>query len=56
MQDSVELKADLSSDEDYLHSMRRLMVTKNELTIIALQQDPTFYIEASSKINIGQMK
>lgn len=46
--DRVELKADLASNDDYLYSMRRLLITKKELAIIALQQEPVFYIEAVS--------
>ncbi len=49
--DRVELRADLSNDDEYLHSVKRLLIIKNELFIIALQDEPTFYIEVASKIN-----
>lgn len=49
--DRVAIKPELSKDEEYLQSVRRLLTIKNELSIIALQEDPTFYIEAESQIN-----
>ena len=49
--DRVELKPDLLNDEEYLQSVRRLLIVKNELSIIALQVDPIFYIEAESQLN-----
>jgi hypothetical protein len=49
--DRVEIRPDLSKNDDYLQSVRRLLITKNELFIIALQKDPTFYIEVESQLN-----
>ena len=39
-------------NETYLFALRRLLYTKNELNIIALQREPNFYVEATSQINL----
>ena len=49
--DRIKLNPDFSKDEDYIDAQKRLLITKHELSIIALQAQPVFYIEVHSKIN-----
>lgn len=49
--DRVGLDNALYQDEDYLQSFTRLLLTKNELSILALKEAPVFYIEVPSKSN-----
>jgi hypothetical protein len=52
--DRIPLKAELTGDDEYMTAMQRLLLVKHELAIIAHQQDPIFYIEASS--GMGKQK
>jgi hypothetical protein len=54
--DRIKLSKEFYKDEDYLSAQKRLLLTKHELSIIALQEKPSFYIEAISKINPDNYK
>jgi len=49
--DSVAIDPKRLLDNDYLDSLRRLLLIKNELSIIALRDEPEFYVEAPSAFN-----
>lgn len=49
--DAVPLQRELIGDTEYLAAKRRLLAAKNELTLLAYVQEPTFYIEAVSGVN-----
>ena len=48
--DRVDIKPELAFDEEYLDSLRIAMLVKNELTLLAFLQEPSFYIEVSSRM------
>jgi hypothetical protein len=47
--DRIKLNPAKVKDEDYLQAQKRLLITKHELSIAALQAKPVFYMEAASK-------
>lgn len=49
--DRVNMDPTLYKDEEYLQSLRRLLLTKNELSILALKEEPVLYIEVPSRSN-----
>jgi hypothetical protein len=49
--DIIAIDPKLAKDDDFLCAMKRLLIAKHELAIIAHQQEPVFYLQAPSKIN-----
>lgn len=49
--DSIKLDPKRVKDEDYLHSLKRLLHAKNELAIIAWQREPSYYIEVPPDVD-----
>ena len=47
--DTVELKKEFFKDEDYIYALRRLLLFKHKLAILALLTPPEIYIEVPSK-------
>lgn len=49
--DVIPIKKELASDTDYMAAMKRLLMVKHELKLLAYLQQPTFYIRAASAMN-----
>jgi hypothetical protein len=52
--DRIKLNPAKVKDEDYLQAQKRLLITKHELSIAALQGKAVFYMEAASKTMLGE--
>ena len=47
--DSLKIDPIRAKDNDYIKSLCRLLVVKHELTILAHQEEPNFYLEVVSR-------
>ena len=54
--DRITLNQEIVNDQDYINSMQRLLIVKNELALLAFQKDPIFYIEAPSGMGNKKIK
>lgn len=48
--DKVTINARRAKDEDYLQAQKRLLLFKQQLSILALKGEPVFYLTAVSKM------
>lgn len=49
--DKIPINVQRSKNQDYINAQKRLLLNKHKLSIAALRDEPSFYLEAYSKIN-----